>query len=784
MSTPGLPDDPSVIDINLALLSANDAAALRELTEQLRSVSEHLASFQQTSYEGPARASRGRTGRSGVTERIVGGPSVGGEQNRGEGPQHSGPALGENASVPPETPRGDVPQAPQGWRLDEVETDGRQDPYDQPFRQQLANAWRESSTHPSRGQPGYGRVGTFLDSLNRQRVPTQSAQTSPSGQPSPTASVSGGRGYTIPRGDQPGVEDGMGGPPPATPGFRNPDDPMYNVPREGLRQPITMPQHYGGVWTGQDYLSMASNMFARDYIRRADRGEGTVGGTTAQGDPTGASQVWRARAANTLGGAAQGYGQFHAAVGMGRRLLNRIDLGYSLRPGDVERTGEELGFERGQNDIGVDGFGFRTPGDQYTSEAGMEGLRSRRLITDLATEPLINKEQAGQMVGVLQGMGWSGEQRDTMAYTSMAPLMKQGQNPEVLGPMMDRAVRYGTGSLQEFNEAMNHIGETARGARMPLDEFEQAMGEFAETASQTGSTYVQGLQSARRFSTTTGMDPRFGSELMQNDFVQSLGMTRTGLLPSQQGLLGGQQTAQLALEGTDMAMRMTQGFHRTTRVPIDPNDPDGPKQTIDPLDAHYAQAAALMGIPVDRFRQMRRRRNRIRSSGRAESALQEFGRETRMTGAAGGDELRIPGLFGKEGRTLHGATNAAGARLESQGVNGGPSWDYVEKQLRGAHVDQDDIERISHMDVRKRAGEAQRALDKANRKDDLNIHGKHANEVRVKFTGMAEKFFKAIQPMSDNKAGANAGENLRAADFANPKGPGMDKLTGLLGWGD
>jgi hypothetical protein len=839
---PNDPTDPNTIDINLSLLGANDVAALAALTEQLAQVNEHLQQVSQQTYEGQVRAARSRTGRSGVEDqgRPSSRASVGGTQDQGQGPVHPGGGVSDSASTPPIGPydhpargtqlppefeniptqyrarafeaiygegsiraggstgesegeaRGNAQrqreqeaaarevaaqQQRDGWQLRGGGQGVGRDPGDLNLYQQLNNAWRASRGVGEAGIPGYGRTGVMIDSILRARSPEPTGPVAPpptSGVPSPNASM-GVSAASLPsgNGDDP---YNLGA---VAPG-RSPSDPLYNVHPAGINRPITMPQHWGGSWTGQDYLSMASNMFARQYLRRADQGEGYAGQ-----EGTGATQVWRARAANSLGVASQNYAQFHAVWQGGRRLVSRLagpegPLGYSIKPGDVERTGEALGYERGQNDIGIDGFGFRTPGDQYLSEAGREGLRSRRLRTDLAAEGLINREQANQMVNVLEGMGWSGQERDTMAYTTMAPLMQQGQNPEVLGPILDRSIRYGSGSLQQFNEAMNHVGQAAQEANMGLDEFQQAMGEFAETAAQGGSTYVQGLQSARRFTGATGMDPRFGAELQQNPIMQSMGMMRYGLLPSQQGLMGGQETAGLAVETTDMMMRMTQGFHRKTRIPIDPDNPNGPKRTIDPLDAHYAQAAAMMDIPVDRFRDLRRRRNQIVSGRRAENALQQFGRDVNQRGArgeiGGQDQSDAFGIDLGLSKDSTDSRNDAARQLEEEGINGGPSWKYVEQQLRGADVDPKEIDRLRHVPIEKRVDAAQAALEKASKKDDRNIHGKHANEVRVKFTGAAEKVFEQVikNEGGDWKKKVNSGDSNAGGIFGSPVGTGLD----------
>lgn len=782
--SPNIPTDPNVIDINLSLLGATSADALQALVTQLGQVNAHLEQLGQATYEGQVQAARGRTGRSGVQDdgQLGTSASVSGEQHRGHQVGHEGVSPGarddvwegfgtvrsggsqgqtedplESARAARDQAAAQAERAAQGqrdnWRIQGGGVGVGYDAGDQSTRERLTSAWQATKGIPWRSgdgsvtPPGYGRAGVILDALNRQSA----TGTPTSGQVSPGASV----------GSAPSV-GGLGGGPGTGPNptrNRDPNDPLYNVNPGSLNEPMLMPQHYGGQWTGQDYLSFASKGFARSYLRGVDQGAGEADSPNAD-----VSQVWKARAANTLANASQSYGMFHAATSGVRRIFNHLTgpsgpLGYSIRSSDVEATGTALGYGKGETNIGVPGFGARIPFSGYTSEAGQEGLRSRRLRTSLAMEPDINKEQAGRIVDAIEAHGWSGNERDTIAYTSMRGLTSEGQNPETLMPLLDRSLRYGTGSLQQFNQAMQDVGHGARAARMGLDEFHTSMGTYAETAQSHGQTFGQGLIDARGFTATTGMSPTVGAGLMNNPLVQSMAMTRYGLLPAQTGLLGGAQQGQLSLQATDMAMQLTQGFHRATRVPVDPNHPDGPKMTIDPLDAQYAQAASLLGIPLDEFRQLRRNRRQVASAGAAENALRQFGRDVSST------------------RAHHGSLSA----LETHGLHGGPSWAYIQQQLHAAGVGDKTIHDIHGMPIEKRAARAQTVLEDATKRRTGRGIDSKSQHVTVKFTGMAERMLTtAFDPLHVVRNSANAGKSFLPALFGDAPGGGIDMLKNLI----
>ena len=818
--------DPSIIDINLSLAGTSSIDAINALVGAVDKLNAHMSQFaEQTRAEqlNTARQSyqRGQVQNSGL------GPSARGSapssETPGYTPQHG---TSESGSVPPEnqpgvssesmadafarvrdqqvrdrtSPRPDFGGAlegerarqraeeeearqarirERGWRLSDVVSSGRRgaDPADERLDHRLRQAWRESRDAPTQ-MPGAdtvfgagGRLGRAVDLWNTRFTRDQGGGGSPSGSASVQESGGGpyfGSGGSIGSGGV--VGSGYGGVGGGGVGgiLRDPNDPLRHLGPEGMQGGgLTMPQELGGVYTPQFYLRLMSRHFGKSYLAGVDRGEGELG------DPNiTATQAWRARSGQLTAQAANNYATYHAAYQGIRGVLSRATgpdgpLGYSIRPGDVEATGEALGYERGQASIGVDGFGARIPGSQYLSEAGREGLRSRATRTGLAAGGNINRAQANEIVDSIEAFGWSGRERDTLAYAGLSPLVKQGQQAEDVMPLFDQALRRGNSSVSEIRNTLDHLGDTARRARIPMSELTQSIATSAEAWQRHGATFAQGAAASRGWTDITGLPPQLGAQQLDNPIIQGLTMSRTGMLPSQMAALGPSGVHGLTIESMEMMMDLSTGFNREQRTPI--RDAQGnviSQQRVSGEEMQMRQAAEMAGIPYEDFQRMWKNRTRDRAAGELQNALGAFEMRQRGAGLPGDERLRDAVLRSRD--------------------QGGPGvrWEHIEGLLEKSGVSEEAIREVEQRPMQERAEAARRAMRQ--RDDDRGVRGKNRNQVMVKFTGAAEKVLEQVVPGvggGDSKGLAGAGLDFVSAPFANPMGTGIKVAKGLIpGW--
>ena len=285
--------------------------------------------------------------------------------------------------------------------------------------------------------------------------------------------------------------------PPGTPGAereqrerreeeeRSRSRPPDSEPKGILDEPITMPQHYGGTYTTEDFLKLVGKG-ARWGRQRGLPG----GGPIEQGAEYLAEKQPTASAAFNLGRT-----YIDKARGMSEGLQSYAgSLGY--QPGE----GMSLGPLGSANNLTIGPFSFRTP----FSSGAFSGLGS---MTDAYTEAMTIPGMSGQQVMAMQQSlaerGWFPDQGQTQElFDAQAKLYGRGgtfqqlaENPEVMD-MFDKATRSGTTSTEEMVKVIEEIPKAAEGAHERR--LEGAVPAGMPDAGRHGTEQGFGRQAARR----------------------------------------------------------------------------------------------------------------------------------------------------------------------------------------------------------------------------------------------------------------------------------------------
>jgi hypothetical protein len=376
-----------------------------------------------------------------------------------------------------------------------------------------------------------GAQGTPMEGTPAPRTPGGASDNTPEGTP-PNAAPPPSEGMTAP----PGTDDGFYA------DFGAAGEHLYET---DFRQGFTMPRF--GEFTTQDKLQMASDWLARRSYNSQERAyqEARAEGLDHQAALAQAHQQGgqTSTLAAGLNVAASNAAQIAAASATARSWFGMSDeqssrLGIDLRPGTATERGRAMGFDPrpgrgGQFQIGP--VGFTLPGANLFSDAAAEGYRQQRSVIDLAAMAGITRAQAREARDQVAGSGWSGVDFENIMH-SMAPLMQQGLGAQNIMPFMDRAQRMQTATVDQVTEQLDHLGDSAKNARMTLDEYSQALNAAGEAMEPLGVTHLRGVQRARAFSDITGMPPQALPEMLQNPMVQGFTMAQ-GILPNEAGLM-------------------------------------------------------------------------------------------------------------------------------------------------------------------------------------------------------------------------------------------------------
>jgi hypothetical protein len=722
------PLDPNRIDVSLSLMGQEDTRVLDDLAMQLSTLNEHVQNIS-NSLQPEAMAQGQQRLASRMHGNILHGESPTSSRPPSRPPQDG---AGMAASFSGEPPH------PSGWRR--ARSYARSGFQSALTREMEIYSEREETQARRRGAAGH-----YQDFEN------YSIHT-PSPYDLDTAGMTG-RGAADGTG---GVSSGA-----SAPGGGGPDNrPLWlralqsnPAAWERSQEGIVLPQF--GELTIQDKLNFASNFFARSATNtyqnaNADARQASAARREAASLGYSEAEINEIIARSGINAAGvPSAGQFQGNTAAVLRMAaeqsgNVITAGREINRffrwnGGLRNAGVQAGFDpMGGLTIPGTQIGILNPLDALRpGSAVREGLNQRMNVARLRLRPGISGAQANDIVGSLAGLGWTGEEGQNAAFDAIAPLVQQGLNPEITANLFDQAVRTGNTSLAEFRSTMEHLGPSAREARMSLDEYQQSLGNFAEWAQQNGATFGQGLQSGRTLSTAFGMAPQMVQQGLSSTFTQSTLLARYGVLPNELGLVASTNPSVAAegiFGGIDMALRATRPFAHDRR--------DAQGHLIERgRDRQVAQAAQMLGMSPDLLKNYMRVRPYYAHAGAAGTAVSAYERQVRgMTqneSRALQDEAHHPGIFHK--------IKANDQRQLDQ------DWGGVEKELRAlAPTDQsghnkwmDQINELRSDDRGERAEKARKLI--ADRMKSLNESQATNTKVQVEFTGAAAKWLQQHQ---------------------------------------
>jgi hypothetical protein len=214
-------------------------------------------------------------------------------------------------------------------------------------------------------------------------------------------------------------------------------------------------------------------------------------------------------------------------------------------------------------------FGFQLPFSQLFTSGGKNALVDKATQAWISAQAGISKDQVKGIYENLYGRGYvHGDGRDKM-LSSLVSLTKKnpGMDLQRVGELQDSAARFGAESLERFNETLNKVPDIAHAANLNVNEFLAHMDELGKQFAEMGGSDAQGQNYAVQFTQATGMPATIGGALLNNTFVQSQLMSRTGLLPQQQALAGSSMLFQSSVDAAQQMVHMYSGF--SNRVTTD-----------------------------------------------------------------------------------------------------------------------------------------------------------------------------------------------------------------------
>lgn len=146
--------------------------------------------------------------------------------------------------------------------------------------------------------------------------------------------------------------------------------------------------------------------------------------------------------------------------------------------------------------------------------------------------PWYTSAQAQQARQLTNQYGWSGGQATTL-QNIMQNLTTEGGIRGVIPQssmmeLLDPAMRYGTGSLQQMVSVINSIPDAAKAANMSLAQFQQNLVDAVQQVAQNGLMTQQNATGAlSSFTATTGIAPQTGANLLNdtNMMYMTMGLT-------------------------------------------------------------------------------------------------------------------------------------------------------------------------------------------------------------------------------------------------------------------
>lgn len=452
----------------------------------------------------------------------------------------------------------------------------------------------------------------------------------------------------------------------------------------------------------------------------------------------------------------EGIGTMYAA----RHAYRQINQHVGFNAGALTAGGAGLGYQRDTNAFS-DILGMQTP----FSAAGAEGWRQFRDTQKMRFSGGINREEAEAITGASQRAGFGGDLGSDIRMEFLAPMFRRfGGDPNQLAPFT-QILRTGTGSIEDLNNSLSDLGETARAANMGIDETAQSLASAGEAAQGMGGSYLRGVEYGRAFMQGTGLPADVGNTLGQNPTVQAFISAKTGL-PS---MVHGALPANVRMEGMRDALAARVGAFDGVfgDREDDVTDLNGKKIGIrrtSGRDMAIGAAADQLGISQEQAKAIMSRTDRQRVSetfGNAASAYEEalnplLGRQSQTERRdAVMEKLRKSNnwfdidkkdlAFDSQGRLINKSTKGNPVVADREEVveagrewaaertgNKGPTFGSLRGIARQAGVDQEDIDNVKKGDTKKL------------RQLISDRHAEQNAKYHIAFTGTAEKYFKAL----------------------------------------
>jgi hypothetical protein len=258
---------------------------------------------------------------------------------------------------------------------------------------------------------------------------------------------------------------------------------------------------------------------------------------------------------------------------------------------------------------------------------------------------------------------------------------------------------------------------------------------------------------------------------MQSPIVAANAMAQFGVMPNAIGALGNgnpEALGQLTERSIDQVEAMTRPFNRTVR------GANG-QVVMRGRDAQDAQAAQLMGVPVDTYKRLRAGRQSAPSILKAGNSLKAYQDSTQIIDAHGTEGHGILHKLFHIGKDHHGSMSVeATDKLEH---TRDLQWADVDKAIRaaapaGGKERSEFLKQVGKVedekDPSKRAEKARALL--ADRAKPL-LADDQRNVTKVQFTGAAAKYFEQVEKkMPDEFKKANKGGPARNATAAGATG--------------
>lgn len=354
-----------------------------------------------------------------------------------------------------------------------------------------------------------------------------------------------------------------------------------------------------------------------------------------------------------------------------------------LHEGQQDIQDTSLGYARDSSWLGqphIGPFGFQMP--FVGSPAAQEQWRQYRDTMRLRFQPGINRQQAQAITNAVAEAGFSGGEGSDLRMDLYAPLMRRyNVNPSAISPFT-RGLRTGQASIQDLNNALGDMGEVARTARLNVNQYASSLEEATEATEAMGGSMLQGMETAKVFTTSTGLAPDVLSRLSQSPIVQGYLAARTGVPAQAQGTLGPGTRGRAT---RDAVRALYQSFLPSmqphTEVFRGPNGEVLGKETSTASDQAVAMIAEQMGLKPDEVKTLLGTGPRQMTMENMHVALEDYTKRT-LNYAVGGGRVR------QDRRSWILRQAGDGAEFDSQGrvVRGGKVI-YDRKEVRAMGTD-------------------------------------------------------------------------------------------------